>query len=630
MSLRTLLAALGTILGLQTLRALFPLLVYVLKDRFGLPSTSLGGIGLLLFATSFAMPPLVARVGAAALPRVALALAAARIGLQAWNGDPAISLALTGVGTVTFLAFLAAISRAETPGEHPALGFVAGALVDAVIFSLFGTRALAWGGPVANATEGLILAMTVAVAWHLHRAARNAGGETVSAAVPLGLLAWGPFLCLHMELLGNVARLSARSGFPTPVSGTLACLGFAGAALIAVALPKRGAAGLLTGALAVAALTGGLLGSERTSALAFPTLVLAQIGAVALLVRSVAPCDPPRGTGGSTAAFGTGFVLFLALFFAHYVGYDLPLPLDRTQVLLAAGGLLAVASLGPRAIRLDEAPPSGAWVMPAVLLAFVPLARPTLFPNASPTATGAEPDRIRAITFNLHAGFDERGGWSFDREMRNLRDARPDVVALQEVSRGWVINGSADLFELAREGLGLRGVPGPSVHSDWGNAVFSRTPPGASVTIPLPPRTLPIPRSVTSVDVPLDDGSALRVLATHLHHVTADSTIRDFQATFLAALPEVTGDGGSLLMGDFNALPDSRCLTILREAGWSDVHAAGDETDHTFPASAPVRRIDTILFRGGLHLEATRVGGEWGSDHRAVLADFVTAPQPRE
>jgi endonuclease/exonuclease/phosphatase family metal-dependent hydrolase len=629
MSLRTLLAALGTILGLQTLRALFPLLVYVLKDRVGLPSTTLGAIGVLVFATAFAMPALAARAGAAALPRMALALAAARTGLQVWPGDPAISLALAGVGTVTFLAFLAAVARKETEGEHAVLGFVAGALGDTVIFALFGTRDLAWGGPWADPAAAVLLVVTVSVAWHLHRQAGLEAGETIAAAAPLGLLAWGPFLCLHLELLGNVARLSARSGYETAASGTLAGLGLAAAALVAVAVPRRGAAGVVSGALGAAALAGGLLGADRAGPLAFPTLVLAQTGAIALLVRALTPCEPPRGSAAAAAAHGAGWVLFLALLFAHYAGYDLPLPVDRTQAWLAAGALLAAAALAPRDLRPEE-PPSGAWALPAVLVAFVPLARPELFPAAPAPDESARPGETRAVTLNLHAGFDERGGWSFDREMQSLRAARPDVVALQEVSRGWVINGSADLYELARESLGLHGVPGPSVRSDWGNAVFSRTRPGASSTIALPPRALPIPRAVTSVDVPLEDGSALRVLATHLHHVQADSTVRELQATFLAALPKVTGAGGSLLLGDFNALPGSRCLSILREAGWTDVHGPEAGSGETFPASDPVRRIDTVLHRGGLRLSAARVAEDWGSDHRAVIADFSTEPRRGE
>jgi endonuclease/exonuclease/phosphatase family metal-dependent hydrolase len=413
------------------------------------------------------------------------------------------------------------------------------------------------------------------------------------------------------------------------VSGTLAGLGLAAAALVAVVVPKRGAAGVVTGALAAAALAGGLLGGERTGALAFPTLVLAQIGAIALLVRAQTPCEPSRGSAAAAVAYGAGWVLFLALLFAHYAGYDLPLPVDRTQALLAAGALLALASLAPRDLRPED-PPSGAWALPAVLAAFVPLARLELFPAAAPPEESARPGEIRAVTFNLHAGFDERGGWSFDREMQSLRAARPDVVALQEVSRGWVINGSADLYELARESLGLHGVPGPSVRSDWGNAVLSRTRPGASSTLALPPRSLPIPRAVTSVDVPLEDGSALRVLATHLHHVEADSTVRHLQATFLAALPKVTGAGGSLLLGDFNALPDSRCLAILREAGWTDVHVPGTEGGGTFPASDPLRRIDTVLHRGGLRLAEARVAESWGSDHRAVIADFSAEPRGGE
>ncbi|MGH2570302.1 MAG: hypothetical protein ACRDGR_03710, partial [bacterium] len=71
---RTALAALGALFGLQAIRAFLPLLVYVLRDRVGVPTIPLGGIAFGLFATAWAMPLVAARLGPRrALPVTALA-----------------------------------------------------------------------------------------------------------------------------------------------------------------------------------------------------------------------------------------------------------------------------------------------------------------------------------------------------------------------------------------------------------------------------------------------------------------------------------------------------------------------------------------------------------------------------
>jgi endonuclease/exonuclease/phosphatase (EEP) superfamily protein YafD len=79
----------------------------------------------------------------------------------------------------------------------------------------------------------------------------------------------------------------------------------------------------------------------------------------------------------------------------------------------------------------------------------------------------------------------------------------------------------------------------------------------------------------------------------------------------------------ALLLGDFNALPDSECLEVLRVGGWRDVARGEGDGGATFPSAAPERRIDTILYRGSLRLESAEVAPPWGSDHRAVVADFA-------
>jgi endonuclease/exonuclease/phosphatase family metal-dependent hydrolase len=116
----------------------------------------------------------------------------------------------------------------------------------------------------------------------------------------------------------------------------------------------------------------------------------------------------------------------------------------------------------------------------------------------------------------------------------------------------------------------------------------------------------------------------LRVLATHFHQVDTAGETRDEEAHFLAE--RFGALGPTLLLGDFNAEPDARCLEILREAGWSDVAGAAARTEPTFPSAAPERRIDTIFFGSGLVLRSAEVAPAWGSDHRAVVADFAAPP----
>jgi endonuclease/exonuclease/phosphatase family metal-dependent hydrolase len=379
--------------------------------------------------------------------------------------------------------------------------------------------------------------------------------------------------------------------------------------------------------------------------LAAPTLVVTQLAGATLLARAVDGRGPTR-VGRESVAFGGGFLLFLALFFAHYAGYDLSIPMGRTVLFVAAGAALLLASIVAPA---DARPPVPAfsWGRVAALgvLALLPLTRPLLGPalvDDGGPRPGARPghvvvgEPIRVVSFNLHNGFDEAGGFALDEMLLALRRQDADVIALQEVSRGWVVNGSADLYELARESLGLVGVPGPSVVPDWGNAVFTRWAPSGATVVPLPPRGLSLPRAAALVDLeaPEDETRRLRILATHFHYKTGDDPIRNEQARFVATELGAPPDTmPSILLGDFNAEPGSECLAILASGGWSDVFAV-DEADAevdaealTYPSGEPTRRIDTIFFRGPWRLLRAEAAPPWGSDHRAVIAELLLEPR---
>lgn len=613
MTQRFWITVLGTVFGLQALRAFFPLLLYVLKDRFGLPSIHLGLIGIALFALGFAMPRWVR--GPHGWFRAFVLLLLGRAALQLWPGDPAVSLAFAAATVAGFLAFLASLASAQRTG------FALGALADCAIHAVFGTRDLHWGGWAEDVVTGALLGIGLALA----RAARRIPPTDGALPRAAGLLAWGPYLLLHLELLGNVARHSARTALPTAWSGTLVAAGFALALLLWPRLVRAPLAAFVALLAALLAAGGAGLGS-------IAVLLVLQLAAIALLMQSLTPAASPPAASSPTAPppagrrgafFGAGSVLLLILLFLHYAGYDLPLPFDRGHVALAAAALLGFTALRAPKTAAPWAAPRALPIVAAVL-ALLPLARGV--PRSAPPAK--DPAATVVVSFNFHAGFDEQGGWAFDRMLRELKAARPDVAALQEASRGWVVNGCADLYELTRESLGMHGVHGPTVGTDWGSAVFTREPIGPARTTRLPPPSLRLSRGITAVERGEPGASPRLILATHLHHREAEPALRELQARAIADAFPASPD--AVLLGDFNALPDAETMRILHEAGWIDA-AGPPETARlapTYPSRDPVRRIDTILLGDASRVLDCGVAPPWGSDHRAVIARFAPWGSP--
>ena len=67
-----------------------------------------------------------------------------------------------------------------------------------------------------------------------------------------------------------------------------------------------------------------------------------------------------------------------------------------------------------------------------------------------------------------------------------IEEQQPDIVALQEVTRGWVIYGSFDMLVWLSQRLDMPYVYGPAADSVWGNAILSRYPMSGALTIPMP------------------------------------------------------------------------------------------------------------------------------------------------
>ncbi len=232
-------------------------------------------------------------------------------------------------------------------------------------------------------------------------------------------------------------------------------------------------------------------------------------------------------------------------------------------------------------------------------------------------------DTFRVLVYNIHAGKDAGGVDNLERvaEVINASDAH--LVLLQEVDRNTTRSGNVDqLAELERL-TSLRGAFGKSLDyqgGEYGIAVLSRWPIAASNVIPLPtdpqqPRAggASEPRVALFVVT-----NGIRVVNTHLD-ASGEETYRLQE---VAHLLEAADEGEPMLIGgDFNAEPPSEVHRSMARKGYRDAwtECGGPGSELTFPAGAPVKRIDYLFLTGDARCESAKVLDTTASDHRPLL-----------
>jgi endonuclease/exonuclease/phosphatase family metal-dependent hydrolase len=205
---------------------------------------------------------------------------------------------------------------------------------------------------------------------------------------------------------------------------------------------------------------------------------------------------------------------------------------------------------------------------------------------------------------------------------RTIEAADAKVVALQEVSRGWVVNGSTDMLAWLARRLGMVAAWGPAADPSFGNAVLSRRPIANAGYVALPRVGMPMRRGALWAAVDLGGGETLLVIATHLHHVEAHGHVRELQAFAVANLWHERPR--AVVLGDFNATPEATEIEVLRRAGLRDAFVlAGAGEGFTYPATRPERRIDYIFVSPDLAVRDFRVLPGTASDHLGIAVTVV-------
>ena len=583
------------------------------QSFFGeIPNTLLGAIAFAVFATSFGAIVVGARLG----PRRSIAgtgaLLAITTGLAVVAHNGALDLVLSAAAIAAGSWWLALTHAAVSPTRSSPfpIALPAALVVDAALRSAFGTIAFV-DGPVPIALPLTLVGVLLFLAAGIAHATADLAWGSPGARGALGLIAVAPLLFVSETGGGNAAQIAASGGLglgpesahSTQIGAMLVGLGAGlGAFVLSRDLPRRPVAAVAIGA-------GALLLWAHLPLLSLAGGVLFAAG---IIVASSALVTAPttaaaRGPALTAIALGVGWLLFVGAAFGYYAFYAY-LPAAWAATALVALVVLVVPPVaGPR-FGL------GAAILVTALAILVPLtALLTL-----PAARAAEPPAtFRVMTYNVHQGYDVGNVPSLDALTETIGREAPDVIVLEEVVRGWLIDGQHDVLGILAARLGMSYVFSPNIGDLYGNAVLSRFPMTdmRRVAFAKEPGARYQPRGVLLVNV-----AGVLVLATHLDEHDDASAVRLEQIR--TVLREWNGTQPAIIACDCNALPEAPELGLIDAAGFGDLAAQAGGAAFTFPSDTPKKRID-YLFGIGVQAAQAHVVSSTASDHRAVVVNIT-------
>jgi endonuclease/exonuclease/phosphatase family metal-dependent hydrolase len=250
----------------------------------------------------------------------------------------------------------------------------------------------------------------------------------------------------------------------------------------------------------------------------------------------------------------------------------------------------------------------------------LPVTAPSPAPVATAPVPGEETD-LRVMTFNIQSGL--RG---IDKVAAVIRDASPDIVALQEVDvRSWR-SGGLDQAAVLAERTGLPYFAHFRTTSlfggDYGVALLSRFPLESVQQHPLPVTMGAEPRTVAHARVKVK-GQEVSIYVTHLTRRPFNNDIRVRQSTAIMALMN-QDPHPKLLLGDLNDTPESGSLRLFTRELMDVFAQRGEGPDITYPLPLiPSLRLDYVLASDRFMPRHSKVLHVNASDHFPVLAELT-------
>lgn len=630
------LTAITVLFGMQVLRVLIPGIYWILGGRLGLSVIQLGLVGFVIFLTGFLAGPLSWLVGNRRLIVFSVAgLGLVRLFMQVSWDEPLFNLGLAILGTILFVIFLPtcfedARLRGSASVSRYALGLLAGLALDTAINGAFGTYDTVWQAKLLPVLLTLLififqLVLLIGITPAIYSVPTKSATVTgrISLARSFTWLAIGPFLFLEMVVFQNIPRVATLTSWTLPMAFGLTLLAqLAGMAAASFVITKSwrmlwpwafGAGVILTAALVFA--------YQQPTALIALLFFIGQVlvsSIITVVLVGIASSKGKTGRSSLWIANGVGMILFVLFIAAYYAVYNVNLPYRNPVMELIAGGIIAACAIGAvifgqQKMKVD----TKLWSVPifALILLILPLAQ--IITWRTPTAIAGQGFPVSVMTYNLHNGFNTKGKLDIDEIANVIESNRPDIVALQEVSRGWVVNGRLDMLEWLSYRLHMPYVFGPTADPYWGNAILSRYPIVAYSRENLPPPELVIRRGFTVALIDLGADQRIKVIATQFDNVEWGTEIHQQQAQ--AIINFWGGLGDTILLGDFSAQAPSQAVGKLYQANLKD-STMGWKAANTYPSNNPKERIDYILISPDLRPRDAAVLSSTASDHLPVVA----------
>ena len=605
----TLFATIGLLFLLSAIHV-FTATLY--QSLFGkLPNTTLGAIAFVVFGLSLLAIVTASRLGPRRAVSVTSALLAIPVVLVTALRQEWLDLALSAIAVVAGTQWVALVhaARGTVRGSPLPVALPAALAIDLVLRSAFATIPVVAAAPPL-AVPLVLIAALLFLATGIGALPDMLTWSSPTARGALGLVAIAPLLLVAETggLDGAQAALAGGLGLdggPSTQIGLLVVgIGIAaGAIALARGLPARPAA---AAAIAVGAI---LLW------LHLPVLSLAAGAAFAagtIIAASVLPSAPQSETRSAwltVIALGIGWLLFIGGAFVHYAYFA------QREALWALTALVALVSLAapPSLLRRWDGVLAGlvaalAVLVPAVALALTPA------PATVPAALS-----FRVMSYNVHQGFDAGDIPSLDRLADTIAREGPDVVVLEEVVRGWLIDDQHDVLGYLAGRLAMTYAYGPTIGDLYGNAILSKYPltDVKRVAYPKEPGLRYQPRGAIFATV-----GAVRIVGTHLDENADASAVRTEQVRTL--LRELEGKGPTLVLCDCNAKPDAPELALITDSGFGDLGLESGATGATFSSDDPHERIDYI-FGVGVTASQGRIVESRASDHKAVVVNVTVS-----
>lgn len=267
---------------------------------------------------------------------------------------------------------------------------------------------------------------------------------------------------------------------------------------------------------------------------------------------------------------------------------------------------------------------------------------PSGSPNAPSEFLRGQAVPLRVMTYNIQYGYNglpAGAGRALDVDgiAEVIRQADPDVVALQEVDVHWGARSNfMDELQYLADKLGMHPYFGFIYDFDplqpgqerrqFGPALLSKheilraeNHPLSRISSQQPQlglQPLPgFPEIVINVK-----GNQVHIFSTHTYWLA--QAVRQLEVEEMIKYLDDT-KGPRILMGDFNASPDAAEMKTMA-AAYKDVFAnVGEGQEKTYPAIAPNERIDYIFISPEIQADRAWVVDSTASDHRPVVADLT-------